>query len=324
MLYKLSVPQIYYLYDATRKWFLLVCSVALPAQLVINAPFGRFTPQNQCLTFDGRISWFVMEIVSPIMFAYNLFSCPLQRGYTGFFNLDLTTPQQILAGCYFIHYLNRAIISPLTTPSRSRAHLIVPLLATCFNTLNGFLMGSYLSSPAARAYLEPKSTFSRTSFWIGLGLWALGFAGNVIHDEILANIRRKANRSAAKKTDGDKKSHHNGHSNGKKSEHYAVPHGLLYEYISYPNYFCEWVEWFGFAIAAAPFPVMNLQALLSPIDFLKASPAGFAPTLSPPYIFLLNEFFVMFPRAVKGQMWYKQKFGDGFPKDRKIVIPFVL
>ena len=109
-------------------------------------------------------------------------------------------------------------------------------------------MGSYLSSPAARAYLEPSKTFARTSFWVGLGLWAFGFAGNVIHDEILANIRRKANSGIHKKDDGEKTQ------NGQRKQHYAIPRGLLYEYISFPNYFCEWIEWFGFALAAAPLP----------------------------------------------------------------------
>lgn len=32
----------------------------------------------------------------------------------------------------------------------------------------------------------------------------------------------------------------------------------------------------------------------------------------------------MLPRAYKGHLWYKEKFGKDFPKDRKIVIPGVL
>lgn len=60
-------------------------------------------------------------------------------------------------------------------------------------------------------------------------MWGLGFVGNVVHDEILFNIRRKATAKGKAKE-----------SMGVKKEHYAIPHGLLYEYLSYPNYFCEW------------------------------------------------------------------------------------
>ena len=75
----------------------------------------------------------------------------------------------------------------------------------------------------------------RPTFWTGIVLWAAGFAGNILHDEVLLNIRRRAR----KKSDDGK-------------EHYAIPHGYLYRYVSYPNYLCEWMEWTGYAIAAAP------------------------------------------------------------------------
>ena len=49
--------------------------------------------------------------------------------------------------------------------------------------------------------------------------------------------------------------------------HYAIPHGGLYSIVSFPNYFCEWVEWFGFALAASPIPNFALlpgaEALLA-------------------------------------------------------------
>jgi 3-oxo-5-alpha-steroid 4-dehydrogenase 1 len=272
-----------------------------------------------------------MEIVSPIMFILNLLASPLSRGFNGEFSWDLTTPQKIVAGCYLIHYLNRAIISPYTTPSRSKAHLIVPLFGVFFNLPNGTLNGMYLSSPAAREWLSEKA-FARPTFWIGLGIWAFGFVGNVVHDEILVNIRRNANKNSAKKTDGDA----NEYQQTRKQEYYAIPHGLLFKYISFPNYFCEWIEWIGFALAAAPFPVSSASLasltlhsftwLFSPkaiLQALLASPKGFAPTLTQPYIFVLNEIFVMLPRAIRGHLWYRERFGAAFPKERKIVIPFI-
>ena len=75
-------------------------------------------------------------------------------------------------------------------------------------------------------------------FWPGVALWFAGFVGNIVHDEILLNLRRKTMHGP----DG--------------KPHYAIPYGYLYRWVSYPNYLCEWVEWAGFALAAAPFPAL--------------------------------------------------------------------
>jgi 3-oxo-5-alpha-steroid 4-dehydrogenase 1 len=288
---------------------------------VINAPFGRFAPTGKSiLIFDGRKSWIVMELVSPVLFTYFFLSSPLSRGEPVSFQPSPT--QYFLAGAYLIHYANRALISPLRTPSRSKSHIIVTLAGISFNILNGSLMGTYLSSPAAHAYLSE----SRPSFYIGLALWALGFAGNVIHDEILLNIRRKAKSKADGKVENGKTT---------QTEHYAIPYGLLYKYISFPNYFCEWIEWFGFALAASPLPFdsaslasigSSMPRILSPsalLAFLRAPSSFFAPRFTAPWIFLLNEIVLMVPRAYKGHQWYKRKFGESYPKKRKVAIPFI-
>lgn len=58
---------------------------------------------------------------------------------------------------------------------------------------------------------------------LGVILFLLGMVGNILHDKVLADLR-------------------------KKQRGYSIPHGLLYEYISYPNYLCEWIEWAGYAL----------------------------------------------------------------------------
>ncbi|KAJ7507199.1 3-oxo-5-alpha-steroid 4-dehydrogenase-domain-containing protein [Mycena galericulata] len=274
-MFGLSTAQPQLLYDVARKWFTLASVVTAPVLAVIDAPFGRFTPGS-----SRGSSW---KLVSPICFLNAFFRAPLSGG----------DPQSLLVGAFLVHYLNRAILSPLRTPSRSKSHIIVPLFAVVFNTFNGSLMGTFLSSPSA----PTPSAYELPTFWIGLVMWGLGFAGNIIHDEILLNIRRNA-KSKGKAKDADK-----------PGEHYAIPHGLLYRFISYPNYFCEWVEWLGFALAADP----------------RLGPSSaFLPLLSPPWIFFLSEILLMFPRAYRGHRWYQQKFGDSYPKERKIVVPFLL
>ena len=242
-----------------------------------------------------------MELVAPLSFTYTFLHSPLSPSNFGKLpSLSLYHPPTFLAGLFLLHYLNRAILSPLRTPSRSKSHLGVPLSAVSFNIINGSLLGAYLSSPLAATFLE--GAFSRPLFWTGIGLWAAGFAGNILHDEILLNLRRTAKTKGKARADDD--------NNGKKKqEHYAIPYGYLYKYISYPNYFCEWLEWLGFALAASPVPSF-------------ASVAAFLETITPPFLFFYSEVLLMIPRAYRGHKWYMNKFPD-YPKERKAVIPFL-
>jgi 3-oxo-5-alpha-steroid 4-dehydrogenase 1 len=294
-------------YELLRKLFIVVPPVIVPLNYMIDAPFGRFSPsEDSIFNVDGIKSWMIMELVAPIMFAFTFWQAPLNLLPNWTPHLKLYQPATLLSAFFLLHYLNRGIISPLRTPSRSKSHIIVPLCATFFNMLNGFLMGAYLSSPLARQFL--KGAFDRPTFWFGLGLALVGLAGNILHDEILFDIRRKAK---AKGKGKDVSNSSSSESKPKpKTEHYAIPHGWLFDYVSFPNYFCEWVEWLGFALAAAPFPTLGSQIV-------------FFATLHPPWLFLLSELLLMTPRALKSHQWYKDRFPD-YPKDRKVVIPYLL
>jgi 3-oxo-5-alpha-steroid 4-dehydrogenase 1 len=264
-----------------------------PSRRVFTVVVSQYIP--------GINSWIVMELVSPLSFAYTLVTSPLSISVPP---ASLAHPATLLSALYILHYLNRSLISPFRISSRSKSHISVPLSAISFNVVNGCLMGTYLSSPSARSFLA--NAYSRPSFYVGLTLWALGFAGNIIHDEILLNIRRKSKAKGKVKDLGQVKE------GTGTTEYYGIPHGLLYEYISYPNYFCEWIEWLGFAIAAAPIP-----------ELYTLPPSSYSSSLSPPYIFLLSEVLLMFPRAWKGHKWYHARFPE-YPARRKAVIPFII
>lgn len=303
---------------AMRKYFTLIsCLVVSPVTLVINAPFGRFAPQTDgsnsgllqtlfnhpSLFINGQLSWVLMEIFAPAFFILAYFSAPLNSvEFIPNHSLKLV----LLPLLFLTHYLNRALISPLVlTPSRSKSHIVVPLVGIMFNVTNGSLLGSYLSSESAISYVIHQKT-TRT-FWLGVVLWFIGFVGNIYHDEILFSIRRKAKSKGKYKEES--------------GEHYAIPTGGLYTFISYPNYLCEWLEWFGFAIAAAPFP---FPTNITPSSLLTSPSQLWLPSLTPPYIFLINLIFLMLPRAYRGHQWYNLRFGDKYPKERRAVIPFVL
>jgi len=267
----------------TQTWYKSVLTIykVVPVlgliTLFVDAPFGRFSVGTDSkkksiftrkLNLDGQLAWIIMELPSPITILSVYLSSPT-RAPIGL------NPSTVFVALWLAHYANRAVISPLRTPTRSPSHLTVMLSGIGFNLLNGGLNGAWLASPAFKG-----ATFNHTWFWVGLVLFVAGMASNIWHDEVLLNIRRQA------------------------KHRYGIPYGGLYSLISYPNYFTEWIEWAGFALAVA-----------------AVSGSGFAVT--PPVVFVINEVATMLPRAISGHRWYHEKFDD-YPKERKAVIPFIL
>lgn len=116
---------------------------------------------------------------------------------------------------------------------------------------------SYLTSKTGAV---PEAAIKTSLFWTGIVLWTLGFIGNLVSDEILYNLRKPSQ-------------------DGKQKPRYSVPQGFLYSKplggISFPAYFCEWIEWLGFAIAACSYSSSPALPSLSTIDpqeiFLSAA-----------------------------------------------------
>ena len=104
-----------------------------------------------------------MDVVAPMTFLYSFLHSPLSPTSFGRSPpLSLSYPPTFLSVLFLLHYLNRAILSPLRTPSRSKSHLVVVLCAISFNVVNGALMGSYLSSPSAAQHLALARAAPRT------------------------------------------------------------------------------------------------------------------------------------------------------------------
>ncbi|SPC62954.1 probable steroid 5alpha-reductase [Ustilago sp. UG-2017b] len=161
--------------------------------------------------------------------------------------------------------------------------------------------------------LISSSVWKSPLWYLGLAGWAIGFAGNVYHDGILMDIRRpKSQQQSNKNNKADDKANVG---KGSAARKYSIPRGGLFEYISFPNYLCEWFEWFSFAFAA-------LYSL--PIFAHLSTKDAIATALStPPFLFPFVLVCLMAPRATNGHAWYKKTFGDKFPKNRKAIIPFL-
>ena len=167
----------------------------------------------------------------------------------------------------------------------SPAHIGVAIFALSFQITNGIVIGGYLGSygptrPADWAGYE-------WAAYLGTAVWAVGFGANVWHDDILRSIRRKR-RGLEKNNNIDS-----------VQKVYEIPEGGLFEYVFFPHYFTEWVEWAGWWIVGG----------------LACPPAR---------IFLVNEIATMLPRALQGRRWYVSRFGEEKCKGKKAVVPGVL
>lgn len=133
---------------------------------------------------------------------------------------------------------------------------------------------------------------------LGLMIWALGFLGNIYHDDELREIRRAAARSQKKKEMEAEKSAGKGEK--KKVERvYMVPENGLFRWILYPHYVCEWIEWCGFWLMGG---------------------SAFVPGRN----FVVNEVATMSARAISGKQWYIERFGKEKIAGRKAIIPGIL
>ncbi|KAF8315064.1 3-oxo-5-alpha-steroid 4-dehydrogenase-domain-containing protein [Cantharellus anzutake] len=249
------------------------------------------------MNVDGRLGWMIMELPSPIMFCLAFWA--RMEG------LDSSGPPKqalFLVVLYVVHYLNRAVISPLRTASRSPSHIIIPIVSILFNVLNGSLIGTYIAAlyNASRTSPTP-SSYPGPAFLGGILLFVAGFASNVWHDEVLLKLRNNS---------------HNGP--GSSEERYKIPYGGLYRFISFPNYLSEWLEWIGYAVAATSLASSVRQSLVEPYGLGKAG------WYTPPWMFVAAEIAAMLPRAVRGHQWYRGRFGEAYPSRRKAVFPFLL
>lgn len=175
-------------------------------------------------------------------------------------------------------------------------HVAVWALALGFQVCNATSIASWLSAYGTVTEEGWNSQSPLPQFAFGLLTFYVGLAGNYFHDEELREIRRREQRrqdkirlQQGKKDDDELEA---------VEKHYEIPQAGLFRYMLYPHYFCEWVEWFGFWMAA-----------------------GF--TCAPARTFFINEIFSMLPRAVNGKKWYLQKFGEDKVGKKWAVIPGV-
>ena len=255
--------------------------------LIDYYPQGK-TSVDSRFNIPGKWAWFIMEIPGFLIVNYCAQVIPVRIGLSE----GLPWANWTMIGLYTIHYIYRAVLSPLyLNPSMSPIHPIVMVSAFAWQVINGLSLGGWLAG------------YGPTTVWdwagrlymieVGLVVWGWSFLGNLFHDDDLREIRRSAARRQKAQAEKD----------GKPVEGieklYMLPKNGLFHFILYPHYLCEWFEWFGFYMVG-----------------------GF--DCVPARTFLINEIATMLPRALSGYRWYVEKFGKERIGKRKAIIPGLL
>ena len=108
--------------------WIIMALILLPIQLIVTAPYGRHTSKKWGVMIDNRLGWIIMEIVSPLCFAYF---------YLNGEN-DKSEPMWIFFGLWILHYTNRSLIYPLRMKSKSKQiPIFIVISALIFNIVNG-------------------------------------------------------------------------------------------------------------------------------------------------------------------------------------------
>ncbi|KAI9367989.1 hypothetical protein BJX61DRAFT_251658 [Aspergillus egyptiacus] len=249
-------------------------------------PAGK-TSTTSYLNLPGRLAWFTMEIIGPINLLYILTNLPPELNMQ-----TLPLPNKLVASLYVIHYINRAIISPFfAAPSMSPIHAFVMASAMLFNWFNSsclacWLVGYNVATIPGYYYPPPLSTetilsetltsktTTATSLFLpslGLALFTLGMAGNILAERTLFSLRRKEADKQARKDEPQAAASHSSPSPSEKPQPrpnkyhkvYVIPPPQgLFASILYPHYLCEWLEWTGFALlGTAVFPTLSAPGM---------------------------------------------------------------
>ncbi|AGT43461.1 DUF1295 domain-containing protein [Treponema pedis] len=188
----------------------LICFIAL---FFIPAGYGKMINKKWGFSFNNKAAWFIMEV--PTLITMITLMCIWASGENFV---------RIIIGSFFIlHYSQRVLIFPFLLKGKSKMPVTVVLMGVLFNTVNAFLIGSWLF------YLSPKDMYRISwlydpRFIIGVFIFLSGMAINIDSDKYIRSLRKE----------GD-------------TAHY-FPHKRMYRYVSSANYFGEIIEWCGFAI----------------------------------------------------------------------------
>lgn len=187
--------------------------------LKITAPYGRHTSAKWGPGISNKMGWLIMEI--PVLIIIGLIIFPLSP--------FVSLPVWVMAGFFFLHYLNRTFIFPfrLHTAGKKMPVLIVGM-GIFFNLVSGFSLGYYFTRYATYT----NEWFYDPRFIIGSIIFLAGMYINWHSDNRLIGLRKPG------------------------ETHYVIPEKGWFNFISCPNLFGEMLEWGGYAVLCWNLPAL--------------------------------------------------------------------
>jgi len=226
-----------------------------------EAGYGYLFDRRYGPPVPNKVGWIVME--APVfIFMCILWACS---------NRMWACAPLALFLLFQSHYLQRAFIFPLLMRGHSKMPLGIVVMGMVFNTLNAMMQGGWIFYVSPAGFYD--DWFSKPYIYIGVALFLAGMIVNLHSDYIIRHLRKS----------GD-------------TRHY-IPRGGMFRYVSSANYFGEFTEWVGFAIASWSW-------------------AG--------AVFAWWTFANLAPRAASLYKRYEKEFGAEFTElKRKKIIPFI-
>lgn len=273
---------------------------------------GRTSSPTSRLNLPGRYAWAVAESVGPLNMLFIIYTLPSRLHPPPESSASLLGTgmpflyHELLALLYLIHYLNRAIITPLfLAPSMSPIALPISVSMAMFQFVNSSCLACWIVYDAAFSTTFPSNPTAKSSASLLLPLlpllllFTLGLTSNILAEHTLFSLRRA---SALRRAKSEGKPLHT-----KLSYHkvYVIPESKgWFRYTLYPHYAGEWVEWIGY--------------------WAVGGMAGMGWWGTPAWWFVVLEVATMAPRAVDGARWYRDRFGGSGVAGRWAVVPGVL
>ena len=239
-----------------------IAVVVFVALYFVEAGYGYLFNPKFGFPIPNKVAWVLMECPVFIVMTILWWLSPVK----------FEAAPLVLFLIFQTHYFQRSFIFPLLIRGNSKMPVGIMLMGAVFNTLNAAMQGGWIF------YYGPEQGYyddwmSKPFIYIGIAVFLFGFITNLHSDYIIRNLRKP----------GDTK-------------HY-IPKGGMFKYVSSANYFGEFMEWVGFAIASWSW-------------------AG--------AVFALWTFANLGPRSASLYKRYEKEFGEEFTKlNRKRIIPFI-
>ena len=254
-----------------------------------HAQYGKFGGKKSAgVSLDPRVGWFLMEIPAPVSFALSFYYGRKAKVAAERAEKDLEKKKQGPSGWtpYVLAFLFLRWYA-------NRTFLFPYLIRVAKGTKESFALynaaiGAFFLM--AHGFLNGRA-FSLlnkhyTDAWLTDPRFLVGWA---LHEMGFWIVLHSENvMRNLRPADGIIRN---------PQDRYKIPMGGLYNYVTNAPYFGELLGWFGFAVLT------------------------WSPSMIPVFFISLSN---LVPRSFVQHEWYLKRFGDAYPKDRKVLVPFLL